>query len=289
MRASDLPVPATVRFSLESGLRRTDLDQLDSTVEHVVIKTARYKAETVLTTKDNVEEALAQIRQQRGHSNEPLLCQDAYFDYDADGLQQTYSIDGFALEGKHYFVSVQRWHKIITKTGIDYCWTEQLDVLDPAYHTLLDHTRTVLSLLGMRNGFFHPEFTESIRELILLDLNPRVAGASGVVDRLIVSRQGAGVVDEFVETMYGSQAESVPNTPHAVRLVALYGMSPKNLEQVSALKSVAEIVPAPLYGTHLIRFDHVDSQHMLTDVRYCLDTFTQTRYGVRVAQGWRNG
>lgn len=287
LRAANLPVPAAVRFSLGSGLNRTDLDQLNPVVDHVVIKSARCTSKPVLATKDSVETTLARMLHERGPSNEPLLCQDAHFDYDCDGLQQTFSLDGFAVGGRYHFVSLQRWHKIVTATGIDYCWTEQLDVRAAVYMPLLDHARMVLGLLGMRNGFFHPEFTNSDQGLILLDLNPRVAGASGVVDRMIAARQGAGVVDEFVEAMYRGSARHVPDNPPAVRLLALYGMSPEDLHRISALESVAEVVFVGLGSTHVVRFNHLDAQCMLADVRHCLESFTQTRYGVRVTQGSR--
>ena len=285
LRSAGLPAPAGVLFTLRDGLGQAELDQLDPTVDTVVIKTTRFTSSPVWTTKKDVWLAVSKMREEGRDTGEVLLCQDAYFDYDSDGLQQSYSIDGFVLEGRCYFVSLQRWHKIITAIGIDYCWAEQLNVRDPSYGDLLVHASTVLSQLGMHNGFFHSDFTYSERGFILFDLNPRLAGGSGVIDRFIASRQGAGVVDEFVQVMYGDQAGSVPDKPPAVRLLSLYGMSSEDLQRVTALESVAEVVPFGV--SYFVRFEHDDEQRMLADVRYCLDTFTEPRYGVSVTQATR--
>ncbi|MBY0440766.1 MAG: hypothetical protein K2Q25_01315 [Mycobacteriaceae bacterium] len=282
LRSAGLPAPAGVLFTLQGGLGQAELDQLDPAVHNVVIKTPHFTSSPVWAAKEDVWLALATMRDDGRDLNEVLLCQDAYFDYDADGLQQSYSIDGFALEGQCYFVSVQRWHKIITATGIDYCWAEQLDVRASTYADLLVHAGTVFSQLGLRNGFFHSDFTYSENGFILFDLNPRLAGGSGVIDRFIAAQQGAGVVDEFVRVMYGDRIGSAPQSPPASRLLSLYGLSLQDQQRVAALESVAEVVP--FGASHFVRFEHHDEQRMLTDVRYCLDAFTLPRYGVSVSQ-----
>ncbi|MHA7651158.1 ATP-grasp domain-containing protein [Mycobacterium sp. ML4] len=248
LRDHGYPVPREVSFQLHKPLDERLLDGLG---ESLIIKPVRYAGKHAIVSRDGVH---SWLRDARGSDPDPhaaYTAQELLIDRDAAGMQQTYSIDGFALGGEYYFVSLQRWHKFVLSDGVRYCWAEQLDVSAAEHASLLAHTRELLKALGHQNGFFHPEFTASPRGPVLIDLNPRLAGAGGMVDRMIGAAQGVGVIDTFVDLAFG-EPMLAPEPRRQVRLLAIYGLRDDEVETVSALPSVEELFGSAIMGCHFV-------------------------------------
>ncbi|KAA1248377.1 hypothetical protein F0Q45_20860 [Mycobacterium simiae] len=268
------PVPREVSFRLHEPF---DEHQLDSFGDSVIIKPVRYAGTHAIVSKDSVLAWLQTARRAEPDREASYTAQELLIDWDADGMQQTYSIDGFAIGGEYHVVSLQRWRKFVFNDGFRYCWADQLDVAAPEHAALLAHTKEVLQVLGLKNGFFHPEFTESPEGLVLIDLNPRVAGADGVVDKMIAAAQGVGVIDTFVDTAFGAP-KLTPGPRHHVRLLAIYGLADGEPETIAGLPSFQELVSSKILHCHFVLFAHHDAEQVTADAELCYQRFIASRY-----------
>lgn len=268
------PVPREVSFRLHEPL---DERRLEALGDSLIMKPVRYAGTHAIVARECVSTWLQDARRADSDPDGLYTAQELLIDWDANGMQQTYSIDGFAIGGEYYFVSLQRWHKFVLGDGMRYCWADQLDVGAAEHASLLAHTRELLQVLGHRNGFFHPEFTESPRGLVLLDLNPRLAGAGGMVDRMIGLAQGVGVIDSFVDVAFDGP-KAAPEPRRQVRLLAIYGLSADEVDTVAGLPSVREMFGSKIMGCHFVIFAHYDLTQVRTDSDFCYQRFIAPRY-----------
>lgn len=266
------PVPRQLSFRLHEPL---DEQRLEALGETLIMKPVHYAGTHAIVPRNGVSDWLRQAR--AADPDAAYTAQELLIDWDAAGMQQTYSIDGFALGGEYHFVSLQRWHKLVLGDGMRYCWADQLDVGAAEHAPLLAHTRELLTVLGHRNGFFHPEFTDSPRGPVLLDLNPRLAGAGGMVDRMVGIAQGVGVIDTFVDVAFGEPTLTPEHRRH-VRLLAIYGLQADEVDVVAALPSVREMVGSRIMGCHFVLFAHDDAARVRADSDLCFRRFIAPRY-----------
>lgn len=93
-------------------------------------------------------------------------------------------VDTFSYRGQHYISSIQAY----TKQSIDnvpmYRSCEVIadrDITD----RLADYVRAILDSVGLANGFAHTEiFIKDDGEPVLIEVNPRISGVSGWINRL---------------------------------------------------------------------------------------------------------
>ncbi|MBX9978971.1 MAG: hypothetical protein K2Z76_05295 [Mycobacterium gordonae] len=277
LRRHGYPVPREVSFRLHEPLPERALEAIG---DSMIMKPVRYAGRHAIVSREDLEAWLHQARVADPDPDAVYTAQELLIDWDAAGMQQTYSIDGFAIVGEYYFVSLQRWHKVVRSDGMRYCWADQLDVGAPEHASLLAHTREVLRVLGHQNGFFHPEFTESPSGLVLIDLNPRLAGAGGMVDRMVGIAQGVGVIDTFIDVAFGKPM-MVPEPRRQVRLLAIYGLDSGDVPTVASLSSVREIFGSKMMGCHFILFAHDDLAQVRADSDLCYRRFVAPRYGTK--------
>lgn len=268
------PVPREVSFRLHEPLPERALAAIG---DSMIMKPVRYAGTHAIVSREEVNDWLCTARESDPDPNAVYTAQELLIDRDAAGMQQTYSIDGFAIAGEYYFVSLQRWRKWVRRDGMRYCWADQLDVGAPEHASLLAHTRELLRVLGHKNGFFHPEFTESPKGLVLIDLNPRLAGAGGMVDRMVGIAQGVGVIDTFVDVAFG-EPMTAPEPCRQVRLLAIYGLDSDQVPTVASLPSVREIFGSKMMGCHFVLFANNDLAQLRADSDFCYHRFVAGQY-----------
>ena len=148
-----------------------------------------------------------------------------------------YFVDSFSHLGQHYISSVQRYHKIPID-GTSITRYAELECDQSVCEVLVDYTRSVLTSLGVHNGFGHTEvFLTADGEPVLIELNPRTSGASGFGNRLATAEHlrcqpemlKAVLFDEFRNTDY-----VVPDRPRA-RLLTLSHFSENPLPELEPL------------------------------------------------------
>jgi len=241
--------------------------------DRLILKTSRYSANHPVMSKDALMTWL-NTQKRRSHPTEThFSAQELLIDFDIHGMQKSYSIDGFAIAGKHTFVSLQLWLKHVLDDQFLYCWADQLDLNDPVNAPLLKHAQEVLSVLGLNNGFFHSDFTLTPEGPVLVDLNPRIAGGGGIVDKMITASQGLGVIDSFINTAYGEQ-HPFPQQKTHVRLLAIYGLSEKEFDEVTKYQSYFDFFDSSDdVGCHFILFASIDRKTVAMDADSCFQRF----------------
>ena len=145
-----------------------------------------------------------------------------------------YFVDSFSYLGQHYISSVQSYHKIPIDGTAVYRYAEL--VCDQSLcDVLIEYARSVLTSLGVRNGFAHTEvFLTADDQPVLIELNPRTSGASGFGNRLATAEHlrcqpamlKAVLFDEFRNTDY-----VVPDRPRT-RFLMLSNFSENPLPEL---------------------------------------------------------
>lgn len=282
LAARGFRVPREVSFALHEPF---DAELLEGMPDRFIIKSVRYSANHPVVAKDKFGAWLAAQRSQDSDPGARYTAQELLIDFDDGGMQKSFSIDGFAINGEHHFISLQCWRKHVLDDGFRYCWADQLDVRADEHAALLRHASRVLTELGVRNGFFHPDFTASPDGPVLIDLNPRIAGAGGIVDKMIAAAQGSGVIDAFVDVAYDE-----PPTPvkpaRQVRLLAIYGLTVAEVGEVSRYPTVSDIHGSDIIGCHFVLFADTDADKVAADAESCFRRFVARQPAERlVARG----
>ncbi len=282
LAARGFRVPREVSFALHEPF---DADRLEGLPDRFIIKAVRYSANHPVVSKDEFEAWLAAQRSRDPDPGARYTAQELLIEFDDEGMQESFSIDGFAIGGEQHFISLQSWRKHVLDDGFRYCWADQLDVRADEHAALLRHASSVLSALGMKNGFFHSDFTASPDGPVLIDLNPRIAGAGGIVDKMIAAAQGTGVIDAFVDVAYDER--TIPVQPcRQVRLLAIYGLTAAEVGEVARYPTVSDIYDSEVIGCHFVLFADTDAEKVAEDAESCFRRFVARQPAERlVARG----
>lgn len=130
-----------------------------------------------------------------------------------DNIEVSYSIDSISLAGKHHIFSIQKWYKIKEQDKPRYYFAEQLSLTSEHFKLLQDHAEKVLDIVGLRTGFAHPEFFLTKDGPVLIDLNPRWAGAEGIVYKMIEASLGIDPIKLLIDALNG---KDLPDKPQAL-------------------------------------------------------------------------
>lgn len=129
--------------------------------------------------------------------------QEIIWDKESSDFQISYSVDGFAVQGRFYFISLQKTYKKLIDGKFIYSHAVQLDSLSSFSKVLFNKVETILKILQLYNGFFHPEFIfDADGEIVLIELNPRLAGGNGLIDKMIEFSLGQGIIQTFIDVVY---------------------------------------------------------------------------------------
>jgi len=97
---------------------------------------------------------------------------------------EEYLVDSFSINGVHHIASIQKYNKkLIDGLPIYVSWDVILD--RQISHKVNSYINEVLTATGFNNGFAHTElFLTKDNVVKLIEINPRISGASGLAHRL---------------------------------------------------------------------------------------------------------
>lgn len=121
-----------------------------------------------------------------------------------------YIVDSFSLDGDHRIVSVHRYEKIIFSGHPIYRYLEIIDPQSAEWRTCVDYTVTALNALGLNNGFGHTELFLTKQGPCLVEVNPRISGASGFINQLAETT----LHNNQVKTLFGKLSAQPYNPPN---------------------------------------------------------------------------
>ena len=163
-------------------------------------------------------------------------------------------VDTFSVNGQHHIATIQRYHKEEFNGNPMYHYSE------PEYNVELrklveTYIKQVLDATEYKNGFTHTElFLLPNNELKLIEINPRVSGASGLINKMTRLDSGRGQVSLLMNHILGHELPTGDgNYSRCVTLSNLSGKPlynlKKNLQKYNTVFEVLQLVP----DGHVIR------------------------------------
>ena len=112
-------------------------------------------------------------------------------------------VDTFSVNGQHHIATIQKYCKE-DFNGHPVCYYNE-PVDDPNIRRLAEeYIKQILDATELRNGFAHTElFLLPNNELKLIEINPRVSGASGMVNKMTMLNNGRGQVSLLMNNVFG--------------------------------------------------------------------------------------
>lgn len=114
---------------------------------------------------------------------------------------EEYFVDSYSLNGKHKIASIYRYAKK-QKNNRKYCtYCEIVCPSDKTFLVCANYAKTVLDCLGMKKGFAHTEIMLRHGKPYLIELNPRLSGSYGAVNKLARQMTDIDQVELFLQTL----------------------------------------------------------------------------------------
>lgn len=139
----------------------------------------------------------------------PILCADQFVVQEfIEG--EEYFVDTVSIQGSHYLSGVFHNVKQYYQQSNIYRRTEIVDPADPVWQACRDYVKKVLELLDFRNGFAHTEVFMTASGPLLLEVNPRISGAHGYIQKIARLVYGWSQPDLLIDALQG-RVNSVPD------------------------------------------------------------------------------
>ncbi len=122
-------------------------------------------------------------------------------------LGKEYVVNTFSINGEHQVVSVFSYHKEIINGSPVYRYTDIVKQDMPEYQEASAYVLQVLTTVGLNNGFSHTEIFLTKDGPRLVEVNPRIAGGSGMLDKLSKAVLGNNQVDALVYFLHHKQLD----------------------------------------------------------------------------------
>ena len=116
-----------------------------------------------------------------------------------------YYVDTASYQGKHTIVSIGRYKKTFISGSNQYIYAENLDIYDPTFNQFKKQIKQILEILGMHTGLAHLEFLKSDEKFYLLEINPRISGAHGVINYMSKLLTSYDQIDAFLDLIEGNK------------------------------------------------------------------------------------
>lgn len=115
-----------------------------------------------------------------------------------------YVIDTASVGGTHYVSDVFRNVKQYFGDSNIYLRSEIVSSREGVWSEVTDYVLKVLDIIGLRNGLAHTEVFVTADGPLLLEVNPRIAGASGFLNRISKLVYGWSQPDLLIDVLAGA-------------------------------------------------------------------------------------
>src|SRR6185437_1735689 len=153
-------------------------------------------------------------------------------------------VDTFSMAGQHHISTIQRYYKEYYngRPVYRYCELERDEEIKQKITKIINQ---VLDVTGYKNGFAHTEFfLLNNGDIKLIEINPRISGALGIIDKIAFLNSGKGVVSLLMHYIFGYKLFKGDNKHY--RCLHLYNMSGKSLhnleEHLKKYRTVVEVI-----------------------------------------------
>ncbi len=165
-----------------------------------------------------------------------------------------YLIDAVSLAGEHRVVSLQRYEKIIYNGYPIYRYAEILEAGNDFWKQCSDFALKVLDAVGLKNGFSHIEFFLTKKGFFLVEVNPRISGALGFMNKLAENALGSSQPACLMDMILKKPDVPPSKLLQEGRIVVLQNWHPKkiknmNMDLLKTLSSYSDHVMLKSEGT----------------------------------------
>ncbi|MCF6764937.1 ATP-grasp domain-containing protein [Thiotrichales bacterium 19S3-7] len=122
-----------------------------------------------------------------------------------------YYVDTASYRGKHKIVAIGRYKKNFISGVNQYVYAENLNIDAPCFEQFKKQVIEILTILGMDNGLSHLEFLENNEKYYLLEINPRISGAHGMINYMSKLLNSYDQIDALLDLIAGSQINNQTN------------------------------------------------------------------------------
>lgn len=245
------------------SLTASQINELKTWDFPVIVKPTNSSASIGVKECNSIGEILSFIKETEHVLLDATIAQDFVIQELITGIE--YIIDTISLAGKHGLASIQRYEKISYNSYPIYRYLEVMDPNSPEWKVCHEYVFPVLDAIGLKNGFGHTELFLTKNGPRLIEVNPRISGAAGFINKLaektLHTNQPKVLVEELTSKTY-----TVPSTlfQHG-RCVFLQNWQARKMGNlnVELLKSL------PSYTEHLML---KNTGHDLQSPQNLLDT-----------------
>ncbi|MCC2644557.1 MAG: hypothetical protein K0R94_335 [Burkholderiales bacterium] len=154
------------------------------------------------------------------------------------------TVDTFSRGGKHYISSIQQYSKEYFKSKPVFRSSEVVQNSN-LIQKISDYIFQILDTAQLYNGFAHTEIFLTPRgELKLIEINPRIAGTSGMTNTIAKLSGRTSQIDLLLEYQFNIQPETIKDNMQS-RILSLYNFGGNALynlkQQLAKWDSVYEV------------------------------------------------
>ncbi|MCC2624989.1 MAG: argininosuccinate lyase [Burkholderiales bacterium] len=111
-------------------------------------------------------------------------------------------VDSFSFNGEHYISVVARYEKSFINKKPVYRYVEIVED-QKIWDMIAGYTKSCLNVIGLNNGFAHTElFRLQDGSFRLIEVNPRISGGKGIINKMATACNLKNQVDLFNEVIF---------------------------------------------------------------------------------------
>lgn len=155
-----------------------------------------------------------------------------------------YIVDTFSIRGEHQLSGTLRTYRSLYDVNPICLYSEMIPATHPEAEACVAYAKQALTAIGLKNGFAHTEIMLTARGPILIEINPRISGANGYVNKLFQACNLPAQVDLLIASCKKTPVPR-PNSAYYGRRVCLQNytqriINPLNLPLLRELSSFIE-------------------------------------------------
>lgn len=156
-----------------------------------------------------------------------------------------YIVDTFSVEGQHQLSGTLRTCRSLYESNPICLYSEYVSPDETNSKLCVEYTKNVLTALGLKNGFAHTEVMLTDRGPILIEVNPRISGAHGYVNKLFQACGAPAQVDLLIQSCRNQTMPPVKKGSYG-RRVCLQNYVKRHIKDLnlSLLKKLPSFVEA---------------------------------------------
>jgi predicted ATP-grasp superfamily ATP-dependent carboligase len=150
-------------------------------------------------------------------------------------LGSEYFVDTVSIDGKHYPCAVIRYHK----QGFIYRYADLIDPESAEGQACINYVLSVLEATGMRHGLAHTEIFLTPTGPCLIEINPRISGVLGLMNKLAKRAYGMSQAELFAKLLKNPKTKGPLHDvkkPHYGVAISLQNWTPRKIGTLDVAK-----------------------------------------------------